>query len=76
MSAVLIISKNKTVYVHLDRIIKLGRLIISDSTNEIILEKQIIESNYESVILNQDAGRYFIQISSECINSRKTITIK
>jgi hypothetical protein len=76
MNSFLAITKDKNIFIHLDCIIEHGRLIISNKFHEIVLEKEIIKSDYEVINLNQKAGKYNIRIESDSFKSRKSIIIK
>ncbi len=76
MNSFLAITKDKNIYIHLDSIIESGKVIVSNSFHEVVLEKEIIKSDYEVLHINNEAGKYSIRIESESFKSRRSVIIK
>ena len=77
MTPVLILTKSKTVFIHLDKIIDNGKLVITNREGNIIFKKSILFSFYEIIKLTgQQGGKYWLRIDSEKIKVKKSFQLK
>ena len=65
MATNLIYTEGKTVFVQLDRIIDVGLILIYTSSNELVLQKEFKNSNFEKFIVDTNAGTFTIKLIIE-----------
>lgn len=76
MNSVMILVKEKTVYVHLEEILKNGELVITNTTGNAVFQEKIADSFYEVITLEQPEGKYWITIDSDKIKTKKSFHLK
>ena len=76
MNSVMILVKEKTVYVHLEEILKNGELTITNTIGKTVFQEKIADSHYEVITLNKPEGKYWIKIDSDKIKTKKSFHLK
>ncbi|MCB2219840.1 MAG: T9SS type A sorting domain-containing protein [Bacteroidetes bacterium] len=74
--SVMIVVREKTVYIHLSEILKQGNLSIYDAQGNTIFKDKIANSYYEVITLDQPKGKYWVRIDSENLKMHKTFLLK
>ena len=68
--------KGKTLYIQFDKILKDTQLIIRNSSDEVIVQKNIKQSDHALVQIEQPAGTYKVQLIKDDLQIKKNIHIK
>lgn len=76
MNSIMILVKEKTVYIQLDEILKKGDMKITNALGNTVFHDKIANSHYKVVGLDQPAGKYWITVDSEKIKTRKSFHLK
>lgn len=72
MDSIVILVKEKTLYIHLGEMLKKAELTISDVLGAPIHTGQISQSNYEIITLDQPPGKYWLKIKSDKLKTKKS----
>ncbi|MBE0655811.1 MAG: T9SS type A sorting domain-containing protein [Bacteroidales bacterium] len=75
-NSVMILVRDKTVYIQLGEILRNGNLSISDAHGKILMQVTILKSNFKVVDLNQPKGKYWVSIDSENMKVKKSFLLK
>ncbi len=76
MIPVMLTVKEKTVYVHIYEILKTGILVITNSYGNTVFYKKIANSHYVIISLEQPIGKYWIEIDSDKVKTKKSFHLK
>lgn len=71
----LIFTEGKTVFIQLDRIIDNGLILIFNHANELVLQKEFRNSNFEKIKIADSKGQFTIKLVFERITISKRISI-
>lgn len=61
----LIYTEGKTVFIQLDRIVERGMIMIYNPSNQLVIYKEIKNSNFEKISIDNDSGNYIIKLILE-----------
>ncbi len=76
MNSVMIVVKEKTLYIHMGEILKIGKLSISNNEGETVFQEKITNSHYEIITLDRPKGKYWINIDSEILKTKRSFILK
>ncbi|MCB0807507.1 MAG: hypothetical protein KDC05_17065 [Bacteroidales bacterium] len=74
--SVMVLVRDKIVYIDLGEILKQGRLSIDDIKGNTVYKAEIADSHYEVIILDQPRGKYWVNITSDSLKTKKSFHIK
>lgn len=75
-NSVMVLVRDKIVYIDLGEILKQGRISIDDVKGNTVYKAEIANSHYEVINLNQPTGKYWVSITSDSLNTKKSFHIK
>lgn len=76
MHSVLILVREKIVYIQFEEILEQGNLVITNILGDKVFEEKISDTNYKAITLDQPAGKYRLEIYTDTSNIKKTFHIK
>jgi hypothetical protein len=76
MNSVMILVKDKTVFIHFGEILNKGKLNIFDTLGHPVFNREFAKSNYEVISFEQPGGKYWLSIESDNLKTRKSFHLK
>jgi hypothetical protein len=76
MNSVMLFVKEKTVYLHMEGILKKGDIVITNISGNIVFQEKLTNSHYEVISLDQPEGKYWISIETEKKKTKKSFHLK
>jgi len=76
MNSVMILVKNKTVFIRFGEILNNGRLNITNTLGRQVFNKEFTKSHYEIIPLHEPGGKYWLNVDSDSIKTKKSFHLK
>ena len=74
--SVMVLVRDKIVYIDLGDILKQVRISIDDVKGKTLYKSEIANSHYEVINLNQPRGKYWVIITSDSLNTKKSFHLQ
>ncbi|MBN1338899.1 MAG: hypothetical protein JXA03_06225 [Bacteroidales bacterium] len=76
MNSIMILVKDKTVFVRFGEILDKGRLDITNALGHQVFNKDFTKSHYEIISLREPGGKYWLTVDSDGIRIKKSFHLK
>ncbi len=76
MSPVMILVKEKVVYIHLCEYLEQGNVVITNKEGIKVFEEKICRTNFKALNIDLSEGKYTIEVDSEKLKVKKTFHYK
>jgi hypothetical protein len=74
--SIMILVRDKTLYIHLGEILKQANLVIIDAKGITVFSDKVTNSYYKVITLDQPKGKYWVNIDSENMKVKKSFLLK
>ncbi len=76
MDSILVLTRKKTILVHISELLEIGELSVINSQGDKVFHKDIKSSFFESFTLDQPEGKYWIVVNSGKMKIKKSFHLK